>query len=118
MSNDERVLIHEFVFYGFVEIWAERVIADNSDDEWRFGIRKGIVGPFDKFCEVIDENGLELILGQWDFLGVEQRSGKGKGQADDQPREAKPRSAHLKLDGDFTVNSPLGRQPSRTSSPQ
>jgi len=55
-------------FNHFIQGAAKGVIADNADDERGIGGGERRIRPFDKFREVIEERGFDLIFA--DGLGV------------------------------------------------
>jgi len=72
MPDSERMLIHELILHGFLEIIAKGILPDDTDNERRFGIGRGVRRPLDKLGEVVDENRFELELGERSFLGMEK----------------------------------------------
>ena len=60
--HDERPAIDGFALHHFVEIGAERIVAEHADDERRVGTREGRGRPFDEAREVVQEYRLHLVF--------------------------------------------------------
>ena len=63
LPDDDRVTIDVFVCDDAFAVAVKWVAAQHADDQWRVGACKGGVRPFDKFPKIIQERGIDPIIG-------------------------------------------------------
>jgi hypothetical protein len=90
-------VIYQLSRHRSIQRLTEWVLSNHADNEGRFGARKTLIGPVDKFCEIEKEGGLQLIFGWASRLRGSKRWRSQKLESnEDQDNSSHPVSAAAK----------------------